>query len=303
MIAASAPLEPDVAALLAAMRAAHRPTFESLGVAEARAMYLAGRDTVQLRSVPVFAVEACAFGEVPARRYRFGPAARGTILFVHGGGYVIGDLDTHDSICRHLAVASESDVVAIDYRRAPEHRFPAAFIDSFAAYSALSAAETPLAIAGDSAGAALALAVALAARDAGQPPPRALAFFYPVTDIGTEAPSYAKVRDVPIGAATMRWFWNHYLDDPVSAVDWRASPLRATSLGGLPPMFVTTAGHDPLCDEGLALVARVRTEGGSVIHRHLPGQIHGYLTLGRLTAEAERSIVAAGAFLHEQLSR
>lgn len=291
-----AAFEPDVAAALAAMRAANRPSFETLSVAEARAMYRAGRDTVQLPTVALASVEDRMLGGVPARAYRPGDApSPGVILFIHGGGYVIGDLDTHDSICRHLALAADSDVVAIDYRLAPEHMFPAAFDDALAAYRALAAEGRRVALAGDSAGGALCLAVSIAARDEGLPMPVAQALFYPVTDIAAESASYASVTGVPIAAATMRWFWGHYLGD--AEADWRASPLRAPSLADLPQSFVTIAGHDPLRDEGHALVDRLRDAGVDVVLRDLPGQVHGYLTLGRLIGEAIRSIAAAAVFI------
>lgn len=278
------------------MRDAGRPPFEALTVAQARAVYRSGRDTVQLP--PVFVDEVCdvILAGRPARRYRPANAGPGVVLFLHGGGYVIGDLDTHDGICRRLALASGAEVVALDYRLAPEHRFPAAFEDCAAAFAAL-AAGRPTAIAGDSAGGGLALAVALAAQRC----PRALAMFYPAVDVFAESPSYAATGDVPITAATMHWFWQNTFATADDTADRRASPLRAQRLADCPPTFLTTAGHDPLRDEGLALAGRLANEGVRLDHRHLPGQVHGYLTLGRLIGEAERSIAAAGAFLGAQL--
>lgn len=286
--------EPDVAAALALLERARRPRIETLSVEQARALYRAGRDTVQLPPIPIAIVADFVLAGRPARRYRPAGAVAGTVLFFHGGGYVIGDLDTHDGICRHLADCG-LEVVALDYRLAPEHRFPAAFEDCLAAYQALPG---PVAIAGDSAGGALALAVALASAHAR---PRALALFYPVADVAAEAPSYARVCDVPSSAETMQWFWGHAFATEEDRLDLRASPLRSAHLAQVPPTFMTTAGHDPLCDEGLALADILRCAGVRVEHRHLPGQIHGYLTLGRLIGEAERSIVAAGRFLADQL--
>lgn len=283
--------EPDVAAALELLERTGRPPVETLSVTQARALYRAGRDTVQLLSIPIESVANCELAGRPARRYRPTGGGVGAVLFCHGGGYVIGDLDTHDGICRHLA-ACGLEVVALEYRLAPEHRFPAAFEDCLAAYWALPG---PIAIAGDSAGGALALAVALTAR------PRALALFYPVADVAAEAPSYARVRDVPSSAETMRWFWKHTFATEEDRRDVRASPLRSADLAQLPPVFLTTAGHDPLCDEGLALADALCRAGVRVEHRHLPGQVHGYLTLGRLIGEAERSIAAAGRFLADQL--
>jgi len=232
------------------------------------------------------------------------------VLFFHGGGWVIGDLDTHDSICRHLAVESACSVIAVDYRVGPEHRFPAAVIDATEAYRALVAIAPQLGfdpgrigLAGDSAGGALAVVAALSARLEGLVAPSAVVLFYPVADLRGNTESYAEVAGVPITRTTMSWFRTHYLASPSEVEDWRTSPLLAPSLHGLSPTFITTAGHDPLCDEGFALVERLRAEGLDVTHRHLPGQVHGYLTLGRMLNEARLSIAAAGQFLKSRMTR
>lgn len=297
----SGAFDPDVERALELMRTANRPRFETLTVAEARLLYRAGRETVNLLPVEVAAVEELQLAGRPARCYQpaSGPSAA-TIMFVHGGGYTIGDLDTHDSICRLLAIEAGLDLIALDYRLAPEHPFPGAFDDCLAAYCELSQHGRPIALAGDSAGGALVASVALAARDEGLPAPIAAALFYPVADLGVEATSYSEAMNVPISAETMRWFWRHYLPEGPNS-DWRASPIRG-DLSALPPVFIATAGHDPLRDEGKALVQAIRAAGGRVIHRDLPGQVHGYLTLGRLVREAGQSLAAAGAFLRSEAS-
>lgn len=301
------PFEADVATLLEIVAASGRPPFEALGVEGARAAYRNGRDTVQLEPVALSEVRDLRLTQtLRARMYRpvVADTAAPGLLYFHGGGWVIGDLDTHDAICRRLALASGRVVVAVEYRLAPEHRFPAAFEDALAAHDAMVAQATAfdidpadLAVAGDSAGAALAAAVALTASERGTPTPVAAILFYPVTDLRGLTQSYRSVRDVPITGATLHWFRDQYLAEPDEAADWRTSPLLAPSLDDLPPTFVTSAGHDPLCDEAFLFAARLRDSGVSVVHRHLPGQIHGYLTLGRLLGEAERSIAAAGIFL------
>jgi acetyl esterase len=155
-----------------------------------------------------------------------------------------------------------------------------------------------IALAGDSAGGTLAIVSAIMARDGGmEQKPSALLLFYPVTDLRGDTASYKSVQDVPITAATLHWFRDHYIAAPEDVRDWRASPLLAPSLNGLPPCFLTSAGHDPLCDEAFDFAERLRIAGNSVHHRHLPGQVHGYLTLGRIVKEAERSIDAAASFL------
>lgn len=304
-------LDQDVAEFLAAVSASGRPAFETLSVADARAFYRGGRDTVNLPSVEVGNVSDEFFGgrggPVGLRRYmpaRPSVGAQPAILFYHGGGWVIGDLDTHDSICRHLVAATGLQLIAVNYRLAPEHRFPAAVEDAIDAHAILidrAAAwgidPQRIVLMGDSAGGGLALVVALHAREMCLPLPAAQALFYPVTDLRGHTESYARVRDVPITARTMAWFAGHYLERPEQAGDWRASPLLAATLASLPPTFITICGEDPLYDEGKALAARLYRGGGTVELRDLPGQVHGYLTLGRKLAEAHRSIAAASAFV------
>lgn len=291
------PLDPQVAALLTAMAEAGRPPLEALSVAKARTTYQAGGDTVQLPRIAVDHVDDHLLAGRPARRYVPAGADAGTILFLHGGGWVIGDLDTHDGICRHLANAARRTVVALEYRLAPEHPFPAAFDDTLAAALEIGTGGHPFAVVGDSAGGALALSSAIALRKGNAPLPVALALFYPVADLAAETASYATVCGVPLTAATMRWFWNHYAPSPIARNHWTVSPLRAETLAGLPPVLITVAGHDPLRDEGLALADRLARDGVTVNRRLLPDQIHGYLTLGRVIDEAQRSIAAAAAFL------
>lgn len=301
----------DVAALLHRMRVTRRPSFETLSVADARLFYRGGRDTVNLPPVAVGAVINVSFGgrggPVTVRRYLPVNGSRDAapaILFFHGGGWVIGDLDTHDSICRHVVATSGLQVIAVDYRLAPEHRFPAAVEDAIDAYAttvdrAANWGVDPrrIALMGDSAGGGLAMVVALQARDMCMPLPIAQALFYPVADLRGRAESYARVANVPITGRTMEWFRDHYLESPDQAADWRVSPLLARSYASLPPSFITICGHDPLYDEGQALAARLYREGITVALRDLPGQIHGYLTLGRAIGEAARSLDAAAAFI------
>jgi acetyl esterase len=309
----------DVEAYLALACAAGRPAFETLPVAEARAFYRSGRDTVNLPPVAVGAVEDLVAegraGPIALRRYappgalsKPDPAPGPAIVFFHGGGWVIGDLDSHDSICRHLAQATGLPVIAVDYRLAPEHRFPAAVDDALDAHgwivaraALLGVRADALVLAGDSAGGCLALVTALSAAALGRPAAVGQVLFYPVTDLRGNTGSYREVTGVPITAATMAWFAGHYLPDRAAAQDWRASPLLAEGLGALAPTFLTVAGHDPLRDEGLALAKRIRAEGGAVTLRYLPGQVHGYLTLGRLIAEAERTLSASADFVRDLL--
>jgi acetyl esterase len=310
------PFDAEVATLLETFAATARAPFEALSVDEARQRYRDGRDTVMLPKTEIAHVRDIRLrcqGGLNARLYRDTPAndaPQPALLFFHGGGWVIGDLDTHDAICRRLASASGRMVIAVDYRLAPEHLFPTAVDDAIAAYREVRERATELAIdladlavGGDSAGGALAAVLSIDAAAKGVPTPSAVVLFYPVTDLRGQTPSYARVGGVPITRATMAWFRAHYLARAEDASDWRTSPYLAPSLAGFPPTFITTAGHDPLCDEGVAFAGRLRDAGVEVEHRHLPGQLHGYLTLGRFLSEADRSITAAGTFLRTRTER
>lgn len=308
-------LDADAARYVEMARSSSRPSFESLSVADARAFYRAARDTANLPSIEVGNVEDDYLGgrggSIAVRRYlpaTIVPGPQPAVLFFHGGGWVIGDLDTHDSICRHIVAATGLQLIAVDYRLGPEHRFPAAVDDATDTHAMLiNRADAwdidpgRIILAGDSAGGALALVTALQARDMCRPLPIAQGLFYPVADLRGETASYAGVRDVPITAATMTWFRDCYLADPAAAADWRASPLLASSYASVPPTFITVCGADPLHDEGMALASRLYTSGVPVLLRHLPGQVHGYLTLGRLIEEAGATIEAFAGFVRKQL--
>ncbi len=218
----------------------------------------------------------------------------GCLLFLHGGGWVIGDLDTHDGICRALALRSGCMVAALDYPLAPEHPFPAA-VDSvmnsigwlMETASALGFDPRRFAIGGDSAGANLAAVACLLLRDAGAAMPVMQLLFYPATDLRAVSVSYERITDgVLLTASRSRWFLQHYLQEPGRAEDWRASPLLAPSLADLPPAWILTVGHDPLRDEGIAYARRLEDSGVPVAHLHLSDQIHGLLTLGRALPQA-----------------
>jgi acetyl esterase len=209
---------------------------------------------------------------------------RPLVVHYHGGGWVIGDLDTHDTACRLLAREANAGVLAIDYRRAPEHRFPAAVDDALAAFrwaaanaDALGFDPARVAVAGDSAGGNLAAVVArLASRDGGRRPAAQL-LAYPVTDLSTKHASYRLFADgFLLTERDMDWFRAHYLPDDASALDPRASPLLADDLEGLPPAVVLTCGFDVLRDEGEAYARRLEAAGVRVALRRSAGLIHGF---------------------------
>ncbi|GMO17948.1 alpha/beta hydrolase [Bradyrhizobium sp. TM233] len=248
-------------------------------------------------------------GPLPARLYRVGTAPAPTVVFFHGGGWVAGDIETHDRQARNLAIETGAVVISVDYRRPPETRFPGAFEDAFAAVTDIfnRVAEfggdaRRFGVAGDSAGGNLAAATAIACRDAGIKLAGQL-LVYPVTDVlgayadaGENAryPSRAENADgYFLTRATMEWFCSHYLADANHALDWRVSPLRAASLAGLAPAIVTTAWFDPLRDEGAAYARALEAAGVRVKHHEGPGLIHGYFGLGDASevarAEAQRA--------------
>jgi acetyl esterase len=206
------------------------------------------------------------------------------VVYFHGGGWVIGDLEVVDQPCRQLASAAGAIVVSVDYRLAPEHRYPAAFEDSYAAtvWVGAHAAEiggdpARLAVAGDSAGGNLAAAVALAARDRGGPELAAQLLIYPVTDFNFGTASYHDNREgYLLTKGSMQWFWAHYLGAQDLDKDPYACPLRADSLAGLPPAYVATSEYDPLRDEGEAYARRLEEAGVAVTAKRFDGMLHGF---------------------------
>ncbi len=310
-----APLHPDCVTLLGMIRASGRQPFETMDVAPARRQYAAGRAVLQPPSPGVAEVREVSLpGCVPMRLYRpLGSEAAHILpclVFAHGGGWVFGDLDTHDHLARSLANASGCTVLSVAYRLAPEHAFPAAVEDYAAAVRAAVAAAgmlgidpARLAVGGDSAGGNLAAVAALMARDGALPPIAFQLLLYPVTDMAQEEPSHARFTEgLPLTAGGMRWFRAHYAPDPASWEDWRASPLRARTLAGTAPAFVLTVGHDPLCDEGRAYAVRLEEAGVPVSHLHVADLLHGALTMAAVVKSAMDLIDVAGRALRRALA-
>jgi acetyl esterase len=296
-------LDPDAAAVYKAFQEAGRPPYESGTAIQARAMYLAGRpvsnpEPPELESAKPLSIPA-PHGAIPARIYK-PKALRKTnglapcLVFYHGGGWVIGDLDSHDVVCRKLAHEGELIVISIDYRLAPEHKFPAAVDDAITAvkWVASNAKEfgvdaSRILVGGDSAGGNLAAVVALAARDGDGPKLAGQVLIYPATDFAMNHPSHSEPgTSILLTHSVIKWFCNHYLSDPADADHWQASPARAKTLGGLPPAYVLTAGGDPLRDEGDEYAERLKAAGVPVTYKHFPGQFHGFFTMGKLLPQA-----------------
>jgi len=231
-------------------------------------------------------------------------------VFFHGGGFVLCNLDTHDGICRSLTNAAGCVVVSVDYRLAPEHPYPAAPEDCYAATqwvakngSELGIDVSRLAIGGDSAGGNLTAVTALLARDRGGPALRFQLMIYPVTDCGFETASYRENGDgYFLTTGMMRWFWDKYLADPRQAGEGYASPLRVANLANLPPGLCITAGFDPLRDEGEAYAERLRKAGVDVRTSRYPGMFHGFLSMTAQLDKAREAVAEAGAALRAALA-
>jgi acetyl esterase len=307
-------LDPDAAFVFKAFQEAGRPPYETLSPAEARAFYLQGRvvtnpEPPELKSVEPLAIPSPA-GPIPARMYtpkvlRLSNGLAPCLVFFHGGGWVIGDLDTHDVACRKLADEGQSMVISVDYRLAPEHKFPAAVDDAIAATKwiagnakQLGVDASRLMVGGDSAGGNLAAVVAISARDGNGPKIAGQVLIYPATDFAKTHPSHREPEtSILLTHTVIKWFSDHYLRDATDGADWRASPARVGTLAGLPPAYVLTAGADPLRDEGNEYAQRLKDAGVPVTFRNFPGQFHGFFTMGKLLQQANVAAAEIGAWL------
>ena len=317
-------LHPQAKALLALMEERGVPPVHTLSPEDARRAYLERRHITQPQPPEVAEVTSLQAqgprGAIPLRLYRPLPTAAEpagakpptlpVLVYFHGGGWVIGDLDSHDTLCRELANGSGAAVVAVDYRMGPEHRFPAAVDDCIAAtrWVHAQAAELGLdadrmAVGGDSAGGNLAAVVAIALRGDAQLKLAYQLLIYPATDMRRNAAShthngqgYLLTRD------TITYFHDHYITRPEHDLDWRASPLLHADLTGLPPSLVLTAGYDPLRDEGLQYAQALTEAGNRSTHICFERQIHGFILMGRVIDEAITAVAICAAELRRELS-
>ena len=303
-------LHPQIQRVLQVMAEANLTPIEAMTPAEAREQMEATAQARTAEPLPVNRVEerlvSGPAGDIRLRLYWPDEAAPlPAIVYYHGGGHVIGSLDTHDLVARNLCAGAEALVVSVDYRMGPEHKFPAAAEDSFTALKwvhanakELGADPDRLGVHGDSAGANLAAVVALMARDAGGPRLRLQSLVYPVADYGLVGDSYDKYAQ-GYGLLTresMVWFRNHYLRSPKDAEDWRASPINAPSLGNVAPAIVISAECDVLHDDGERYTEALHRAGVPVEYKEYPGMIHGFF--GMMPAvddamNAQRAVWAA----------
>jgi acetyl esterase len=283
-------VHPQIREVLRVMAEAKLRPIEEMTPAEAREQMEATARARKAEPLPIEKVEERPIpGPAGAGRLRlYWPRARAprpAIVYYHGGGHVIGSLDTHDFVARNLCAGAEAVVASVDYRMGPEHKFPAAVDDSFAALrwvhanaESLGADPDRVGVHGDSAGANLAAVVALLARDAGNPKLRLQSLVYPITDYNLVGGSYGRYAE-GYGILTrqaMVWFRDHYLRSPQDAEDWRASPIKAPSLAGVAPAIVVTAERDVLHDDGESYAQALRRAGVAVEYREYPGMIHAF---------------------------
>ena len=304
------PLDPQVVTVLEKMKAAGLPDYSELSAPQARALYIKGAKALESPPEAVARVANRALpgprGEIPVRLYTpLEERPLPLLVYYHGGGWTIGNLDTHDNACRQLANRARCAVMSVDYRLAPEHKFPAAVDDAFAAlrWAAANANEqgwdaARIAVGGDSAGGNLAAVCALLARDAGGP---ALAFqllVYPATAKRPQSRSHHAFGEGHLlTGRAIRWFMWNYLRDEADCEDWRWAPLAAPDLARLPPALVIVAGHDPLLDEGIAYAERLREAGNRVTLSNYGGMIHAFFRMTGVLDEARRAVDEAGAAL------
>ena len=322
-------LHPQARALLDMIEERGIPPTHTLDAVDARRLYRDRRAVLQPLPQDVAEVRDLSaegpHGAIPMRLYRprvadamAGEVERAlpVLVYYHGGGWVIGDLDTHDTLCREIANASGVAVVAIDYRLSPEHRFPAAYDDCLAAThwvhahaQDLGLDPSRLAVGGDSAGGNLAAVIAIAARDsidggnAGSEPSIAFQLLiYPATDMRRGHPSHTtNGQGYLLTSDTIGYFHDHYIDDAKHDLDWRASPLLHGDLARLPPALVLTAGYDPLRDEGLDYARALADAGNRVSYVCFERQIHGFITMGKVLDEANTAVTLCAAELARAL--
>jgi acetyl esterase len=311
------PLHPKVQALLTAQRLSGAPPLHTLTPERARADLRAQVPAVSGALAAVARVDdrtaPSAAGAVPVRIYT--PPGAGPfpgIVYFHGGGFVIGDLETHDPLCRQVAARTGAVVCAVDYRLAPEHPFPAAADDALAAArwfmahaDDVGADRDRLFVMGDSAGGTLATVTALDLRDQPSPHLRGQILIYPITDhVDAGAASYTEFAEgYGLTRDGMRWFMRHYIADPADATDTRVCPVRLPTLRRLPPAFVVTAEYDVLRDEGERYVERLREDGVDVTFERAAGLHHGFIRLFGILEEPAQWIDRIAAWMRRVADR
>lgn len=303
-------VHPQVAALLERVARSPLPPYHTVSPFVARRIYRDTRAVLAPKAPELPEVRLLATEKFALRVYRPVPGETlPALVYFHGGGWTIGDIDTHDTLCRQLAVGARCVVVSVDYRLAPEHPFPAAVEDCFAAtrYVADNAAKlkvSGIAVGGDSAGGNLAATVALLARDAGGPRLAFQLLIYPATDQRCASASHERnAQGYLLTRDAIEYFRRAYLPKEQDWTDWRASPLLARSHAGLPPALVTTAGFDPLLDEGRAYAEKLSAAGVRVTYREFADMLHGFVLFGGVVDTANTAVAECCAALRAAFDR
>ncbi|NQV60123.1 MAG: alpha/beta hydrolase [Alphaproteobacteria bacterium] len=306
-------LDPQIEYVLGLIESSPYPELHSVSAAEAREIFEITAPALNIRPEDVFRTEDRWIdgveGDIPIRIYTPHEPGQGEklpiLVFYHGGGFVIGSLDSYDNLCRALANRADCIVVSVDYRLAPEHKFPAAVDDALEAYQWVSdhAGELDgdarrMAIAGDSAGGNITAVTAIGIRDEGDIAPLLQVLIYPVAGGAPETPShYDFAEGLLLTRANILWFYDQYLDQPEDVADPRFAPLLADDLSGLAPALVIVAGHDPLRDEGIAYAECLRQAGVGVELTNYEGMVHGFLSLADAVDQGKTAINQVAAAL------
>jgi acetyl esterase len=307
------PLDPQAKALIDMMKSA--PSFSELTPTAARKQMNDMRALRNAAPVAVANVEDRKIpgpaGSIPVRVYT--PAGKGpfpVLVFYHGGGFVIGDLESHDGLCRALTNGAGCVTVAVDYRLAPEAKFPAAVEDCYAATrwvsenaAQLNADANRLAVGGDSAGGNLSAVISIMARDAKSPKIMFQLLIYPATDITCSAPSHRTNTEYVLTPGDIRWFMGHYLRNDADIRNPQASPSFAASFNGLPPALIITAEFDPLRDEAEDYGQKLRAAGVAVQVSRYEGMVHGFVSMGDMLDKGKQGAAEAAAALKKAFGR
>lgn len=308
-------LDPQLKAYLDALEELGAPPLNSVPVDVARKMYEKGAEQTRGTPPEPMAIDELLIpgpeSELKAWLYR--PNAEKNLpvlVFFHGGGFTIGSLQSHDAVCRHLCMEAECLVLSVDYRLAPEHKFPAAVEDAWAATCwAVNNAEQlggdadRVAVCGDSAGGNLAAIVCLKAREAGDPQLAFQLLIYPGIDMSCSLPSHdAFATGYRLTRDLITWFYQAYFTTDDDVTHWQASPINAHSLAGLPPAFILSAGYDPLQDENKSYAYKLEAAGVKVVHSHYPDMIHGFFTMPGVLDRACDALSESAAALRKAFS-
>ena len=305
-------LDPQAKALLKSMEESGSPPLNTLPPAEARVAYDKGSELFRGNPPDPHSIETIKIpnrdGGITAWVYKPKESKNlPTLVFFHGGGFVIGSLKSHDTVCRSLCVQTQCLVISVDYRLAPEHKYPAALDDAWTATTwiaenieRLGGNSNNLAVGGDSAGGCLAASVSLLAKKTGAPSICKQLLIYPCTDMTARFDSHRTFGEgYRLTTELLEWFYNHYFDDEEDIAHWKASPLNAENFENLPSTFILSAGFDPLQDEAKAYADKLKNAGVRVKHSHYKGMMHGFITMPGVIDKAKEAITECAEELKE----